>query len=280
MLHDQIAEGRRRLVSAGFTAEEAAIDAEVLARHVLGWDRARLFAHGREPAPDGFTSRFDDAIARRAEREPVALIVGVREFWGRDFAVTRATLVPRPETELIVEEALRGLPAGPATIVDIGTGSGCLAVTLAAERPGVRAIATDISHEALLVAAANARRHGVDRRVQFIRTDLADALALRAEIIVSNPPYVPSGSPLAPDVVDYEPATALFAGPDGLEVIERLLRQTVDLLAPGGVFIVEFGCGQEEAVRDAAEAEGWTVQRVVHDLQDLARIAVLGRTRG
>ena len=280
MLHDQIAEGRRRLVSAGFRAEEAAIDAEVLARHVLGWDRARLFAHGREPAPDGFTSQFDDAIARRAEREPVALIVGVREFWGRDFAVTRATLVPRPETELIVEEALRCLPAGPATIVDIGTGSGCLAVTLAADRPAVRAIATDISHEALLVAAANARTHGVDRRVHFIRTDLADALAVRAEVIVSNPPYVPSGAALPPDVLGYEPATALFAGPDGLEVIERLLRQTVDLLAPGGVFIVEFGYGQEEAVRDAAEAEGWTVQRVVHDLQDLARIAVLGRTRG
>ena len=109
-LHEQIAEGRRRLVAAGFAADTAAFDADVLARHVLGWDRARLLAHNREPAPDGFGSRFDAAIARRARREPVAFIVGTREFWGRDFAVTRATLVPRPETELIVEEALRILP--------------------------------------------------------------------------------------------------------------------------------------------------------------------------
>jgi release factor glutamine methyltransferase len=280
-LSDQIAAGRRRLVAAGFPADAAALDADVLARHVLGWDRARLLACNREPPPDGFASRFDRAIARRAEREPVAMIVGVREFWGRDFAVTRATLVPRPETELIVEEALRLLPAGPVTIVDIGTGSGCLAVTLAAECPSARVIATDISHDALLVAAANARTHGVERRVFAVETDLAEAVAARADLIVSNPPYVPQpgASALPRDVVGYEPANALFAGPDGLEVIERLLGRVPDLLAPGGAFIIEFGYGQEERVRAAAAREGWIVQRMIHDLQDIPRTVVLRRSR-
>lgn len=278
-LSDHIAAGRRRLVSAGFAADAAALDADVLARHVLGWDKARLLADSRDPAPDGFASQFDRAIARRAQREPVALIVGVREFWGRDFAVTRATLVPRPETELIVEEALRLLPAGPVTIVDIGTGTGCLAVTLAAECSSARVIATDISHGALLVAAANARTHGVDGRVQFVETDLADAVAIRADLVVSNPPYVPdtSAPALPPDVLHYEPASALFAGRGGLEVIERLLSRGPDLLAPGGAFIIEFGYGQDESVRDAATREGWVVQRMIHDLQDIPRTVVLRR---
>ena len=162
-LHDHIAAGRRRLAAAGFAADTAALDADVLARHVLGWDLARLLAHNREPAPDGFGPRFEEAISRRVLREPVALIIGTREFWGRDFAVTRATLVPRPETELIVEEALRILPAGAPLIIDIGTGTGCLAITLAAERPDAHVLATDISHAALLVALANARAHGQRR---------------------------------------------------------------------------------------------------------------------
>jgi release factor glutamine methyltransferase len=281
-LHEQIAEGRRRLLAAGFAAEAAAFDADVLARHVLGWDMARLLAHNREPAPDGFGSRFDAAIARRALREPVALIVGTREFWGRDFAVTRATLVPRPETELIVEEALRILPSGAPAIIDIGTGTGCLAITLAAERRDAHVFATDISHEALLVATANARTHGVADRVYFIRCDLAEALLIEADLVVSNPPYVPQASTptLAPDVVNYEPATALFGGPNGLAVIDRLLARVPARLATGAGFIVEFGYGQEESVRAAAEREGWTVRRILHDLQGIARTAVLGRSRG
>src|SRR5688572_11175814 len=144
-LHEHIAEGRRQLVAAGLRAATAAVDSDVLARHVLGWDVAGLLARNREPAPEGFASRFATAIARRAQREPVAMIVGTREFWGRDFTVTPHTLVPRPETELIVEEALRLLPAGAPKIVDVGTGTGCLAISLAAERPEARVVATDIS---------------------------------------------------------------------------------------------------------------------------------------
>ena len=281
-LHEQIAEGRRRLVAAGFAADTAAFDADVLARHVLGWDSAQLLAHNREPAPDGFGSRFDAAIARRARREPVAFIVGTREFWGRDFAVTRATLVPRPETELIVEEALRILPSGSPTIVDIGTGTGCLAITLAAERRDARVFATDISHAALLVATANARTHEVADRVHFIQCDLAEALLIEADLVVSNPPYVPQASAptLASDVVSYEPATALFGGSDGLDVIERLFARVPARLARGAALIVEFGYGQEDCVRQAAEREGWTVRRMLHDLQGIARTVVLGRSRG
>ena len=278
-LHEQIADGRRRLVAAGFAADAAAFDADVLARYVLGWDIARLLAHNREPAPDGFGPRFEAAIARRILREPVALIVGVREFWGRDFAVTRATLVPRPETELIVEEALRILPSGSPAIIDIGTGTGCLAITLAAERPDAHVFATDISHEALLVAQANARTHGVAHRVHLIRSDLAEALRIEVDLIVSNPPYVPESSAprLASDVVNYEPATALFGGHDGLQVLDRLFTRLPAWLAPDGAFIVEFGYGQEESVRRAAEREGWTVRRMLHDLQGIARTVVLGR---
>jgi release factor glutamine methyltransferase len=281
-LHEHIAEGRRRLAAAGFAAETAAFDADVLARHVLGWDRARLLAHNREHAPDGFGPRFEAAISRRALREPVALIVGRREFWGRDFAVTRATLVPRPETELIVEEALRILPAGAPAIIDIGTGTGCLAITLAAERPDAHVLATDISHEALLVALANARTHGVAPRVHLVQCDLAEALRIQADLIVSNPPYVPESSAptLASDVVRYEPATALFGGTDGLQVLDRLLARAPAWLAPGGSFIVEFGYGQEDSVRQAAEREGWTVRRMLHDLQGIARTVVLWRSRG
>ena len=280
-LHEQIADGQRRLVAAGFAADAAAVDADVLARHVLGWDMARLLAHNREPAPDGFGPRFDAAIARRTLREPVALILGTREFWGRDFAVTRATLVPRPETELIVEEALRILPPGSPAIIDIGTGTGCLAITLAAERPDAHVFATDISHEALLVALANARTHGVAHRVQLIRCDLAEALRIEADLIVSNPPYVPESSAprLAADVVNYEPATALFGGADGLRVLNRLFARAPAWLAPDGAFIVEFGYGQEESVHLAAEREGWTVRRMLHDLQGIARTVVLGRSR-
>ena len=281
-LYEQIAEGRRRLVAAGLAAETAAFDADVLARHVLGWDMARLLGHSHDPAPEGFRAAFDAAVSRRALREPVAFIVGTREFWGRDFAVTRDTLIPRPETELIVEEGLRILPSGSSTIVDIGTGTGCLAISLAAERPGARVFATDISHEALLVAALNARTHQVRDRVHFVQCDLADALQVEADLVVSNPPYVPeqTAPTLPADVVNYEPATALFGGPDGLRVIDRLLAQIPALLAPGAAFIVEFGYGQEDGVRAAAERHGWTVRGMLHDLQGIARTVVLGRSRG
>ena len=281
-LHEQIAAGRQALVAAGFCAETAALDAEVLARHVLGWDRARLLAHDREPPSREFAEQFQAAVARRVRREPVALITGHREFWGLDFRVTSATLVPRPESEMIVEEALRLLPYDAhCTVLDIGTGSGCLGVSIAHDRPRARGIATDISHDALLVARQNAGSHGVADRITFLRTDLAAGLRLCADLIVSNPPYVPErpAAALPVDVVRYEPANALFGGPDGLAVIRRLFATVGEHLAPGGTLIVEFGFGQEDEVREAAEREGWHVLRILHDLQGIARTIVARRSR-
>ena len=281
-LHEHITAARRQLEAAGIRAEAAALDADVLARHVLGWDRAQLLSRNRDAAPAAFTERYQPLIARRARREPVALITGSREFWGRDFEVTRDTLVPRPETELIVEEALQRLPDRAATIIDVGTGTGCLAVTLAAERTRDRVVATDISHEALLVARANAKRHHVEDRVAFVRTDLASGLQMKADLVVSNPPYVPDidVARLPTDVARYEPATALFGGPDGLRLIDRLLATLTPLLAPHAAFIVEFGYGQDDHVSAAAAREGWQVVRLLSDLQGIARTAVLERQGG
>jgi release factor glutamine methyltransferase len=280
-LHEHIAAARRQLEAAGISADAAALDADVLARHVLGWDRAQLLSRIRDAAPAAFSERYQPLVDRRAQREPVALITGSREFWGRDFAVTRDTLVPRPETELIVEEALRWLPDRAATIIDVGTGSGCLAVTLAAERPRDLVVATDISHPALLVARTNAQRHHVSDRLTLIRTDLVSGLQMKADLVVSNPPYVPDIDidRLQVDVARYEPATALFGGPDGMTLIERLLAMLTPLLAPHAAFIVEFGYGQEDDLCAAAAREGWQVVRMRSDLQGIARTAVLERKR-
>ncbi len=269
------------LVDAGVDPGEAAIDAEVLARHVLGWDRAGLLIHFREPAPPGLDPFFPQLVARRIAREPVAYIVGQREFWGRAFEVTPAVLVPRPETEIIVEEVLDEARsgAGVGSIVDVGTGSGCLAVTLALECPDSRVWATDVSLDALAVAKRNARRHGVEERVAFVRCDVLEGIDARADVIVSNPPYIPSGdaSRLQPEVVQYEPPAALFAGADGLAVIRRLLAAAAGRLAPDGRLVVEFGFEQEADVRELARAAGWRVARIRPDLQGIPRTAVLRR---
>lgn len=276
----RIAGAREALTAAGFSAEHAAIDAEVLARYVLGWDRARLIVEGGSLPGAEFASGYQEAVNRRLRREPVAMITGHREFWGLDFRVTAATLVPRPETEMIVEEGLRHVAVNvPATVLDIGTGSGCLAVSLAHERPAARVIATDISLPALLVARDNARAHAAADRVRFVCTDLARGVSARADLIVSNPPYVPerAAPALSRDVRQYEPATALFAGDDGLAVIQRLFAEAPAWLAPGGRLIAEFGYGQEDAVRAEATRAGWGVDAVLHDLQGIARTIVLGR---
>jgi release factor glutamine methyltransferase len=279
--HQHIAAARRQLEAAGINPNAAALDADVLARHVLGWDRAQLLSRHRDAAPAAFGERYQPLVDRRARREPVALITGSREFWGREFVVTPDTLVPRPETEFIVEEALRRLPERASTVIDVGTGTGCLAVTLAAERPKDVVVATDISHEALLVARKNAKRHHVEERLTLIRTDLVSGLQMKADLVVSNPPYVPDidVTRLPADVGRYEPATALFGGPDGLSVIERLLATLPPLLAPQAAFIVEFGYGQEDQVRAAAGRAGWQVAAVRSDLQGIPRTAVLERQR-
>jgi release factor glutamine methyltransferase len=276
-VHQRIADARQALVRAGLTVENARLDAEVLARHALGWDRARLVADGREPMPADVDHRFSALIERRATREPVAFITGHREFWGLDFDVSRDVLIPRPETELIVEAVCerRGRKDDVRTIVDVGTGSGCLAVALAREFPGARVLATDISAAALTIAERNAVRHQVERRVTFLRGDLLEPVRAPVDVIVSNPPYVPSAVELSPDIVQFEPPVALYSGQDGLTLVKRLLTSVRARLADDGLFVVEFGLGQDDQVQAFAREAGWLDVTIKEDLQGIPRVAVM-----
>lgn len=257
----------------------------MLARHALGWDRARYLAYRDDLPPAGFAAAYDALVARRERREPVSQILGSREFWARDFEVTRDVLTPRPETELVVEEALR--IAGAWTdgahrrVVDVGTGSGCLAVTLALELPAhVQVTATDISAAALNVARRNAARHHADR-VHFVETDLLAGLEPGFDLVVSNPPYVPMRvrAALSPDVREFEPSEALFGGDDGLELIRTLLDQATDALLPNGMLVMEFGAGQDDEVRNLVAARPrLTLESVRPDLQGIDRVIVARRS--
>jgi release factor glutamine methyltransferase len=280
-LHERLADARQRFVRAGIAGEEAALDAEVIARHVLDCDRATFLIRARDPLPSAFDRLFEDLVQRRLAREPVAYIIGHKEFWGLEFEVTPAVLIPRPETEFIIEESLAELPARDAVhrIIDVGTGSGCLAIALAIEFSAADVVATDSSAAALEIARRNCFQHNVTTRVSLIHTNLLDGLVDPADLIVSNPPYVPdSDAPrLQPEVVRYEPQSALFAGDDGLEIIRRLFAASSGRLADGGRLIIEFGLGQEADLREAARRAGWTVDRVRRDLQGIPRVAVLRR---
>ena len=273
-LDERLAQARHTLVAAGIKADDAPIDVEVLARHVLGWSRATLLVNGRDPVPTEFEERFAAALTRRAAHEPVAYITGVREFWTREFAVDRSVLIPRPETELIVEAVIERDHKRPR-ILDIGTGSGCLAVTLAAELLDAQVVATDVSADAIAVARRNAERHGVSARVLFVLTNLLDNLPGGFNVIVSNPPYVARASELPPDVIQYEPHTALYGGEDGLEAIRVLIREARAHLADGGLFVVEFGFGQAEQVTELAANADWKQIEIRKDLQGIERTAVL-----
>ena len=280
-LHERLAGARQTLIQAGIPADQAALDAEILARHVLECDRATLLTRARDPIPSAFHRLYQTLIARRAAREPIAYIVGHREFWGLEFDVTPAVLIPRPETELIVEEAISVIPIREAArrIIDVGTGSGCLAVALAVEFPPATVVAIDLSEEALAVAARNAERHNLIGRIDFVRTDLLQGVTGPADLIVSNPPYVPDrDAPIGqPEVARYEPPSALYGGKDGLDLIRRLLADARPILAAGGWFIMEFGFGQEPGVEEAAHELGWTIERMRGDLQGIPRVAVLRR---
>lgn len=281
-LYREVRRARARLVAAGIPDDEAALDAELLARHVLGWERATFIAHQPEEAPAGFADRFEALIARRARREPVAYIRGTQEFWGRDFLVRPGALIPRPETELIVEEALawsttraRGTPV---RVLDIGAGSGCLAVTLALELPDARVAATDVSANAIAIASENARRLGAD--VAFHRGGGLASAQPPFDLIVSNPPYVAEADyrGLPREVRDYEPETALVGGTDGLDVAREVVRASAAALIPDGLLLMEIGAGQAAgAAQTLADAKGMELLRIRTDLQGIARVVVARR---
>ena len=283
VLHDVLSAAARRLRDAGLDTADAAADVEVLARHVLGWDRGRLLANRRDAVPPAFVQPFAALVERRAGRVPVAYLTGSREFYGLDFEVTPDVLIPRPETELAVEAALEALasPESSGRVVDVGTGSGCIAVAIAVTRRDATILAIDRSPAALAVAARNVRRHGVADRVALVAADMLTALSPRrpVDVVVSNPPYVPDASAdVAPDVARHEPASALYAGPDGLDVIRRLVVDAAPIVRPGGRLVLEIGIGQADAVAAAAEAaRAWAGVTFRPDLQGIARIGVLSR---
>jgi release factor glutamine methyltransferase len=266
------------LRTAGATAAEATLDARLLAQHALGWDAAQLLANGLQQAEAGFIESFTALIARRATHEPLAYIVGSKEFWNLLIDVSPQVLIPRPETELLVEaalERLRGPRAEQALIADVCTGSGCVAIALAVERPGLQVIATDISEPALAVAAANAAKHGVADRIRFVRTDILSGINDKFDLIVSNPPYIPLGDrpKLQSDVRDFEPPLALFGGDDGLDIARPLAEHAAIRLKPGGMLFFECGAGQERGVRELiANAAPLRMQGFRNDLQGIPRV--------
>jgi release factor glutamine methyltransferase len=280
-LQEKLASARARLIAAGVPPLDTSVDVDVMARAILGWDRARLLTRQADPAPDSLEPQFSAFLERRERGEPVAYILGVREFWGRDFEVGPAVLIPRPETEFIVEEAL-SLPNRPTSprVADIGTGSGCLAVTLACEIPECRVVASDVSPEALTVAGRNLRRHNVDARVQLVHTSGLDGIEGDFDLIVANPPYVKRGDkPHLSRWVRHEPDVALFGGTDGLSGIELVLNAAVDKLEPGGWLVMEFGYGQEDDVQRLLGARpALRLERTRCDLQEIPRTAVIRRT--
>jgi release factor glutamine methyltransferase len=222
-------------------------------------------------------------LKRRAAREPIQYLLGTQEFCGLEMAVTPDVLIPRPETELLVEEALRAvLGVNEPTIADVGTGSGCIAVALARERPDATIYALDISAPALDVARSNAIRHGARDRIRFIRADLLEAFcgARTFDVIVSNPPYIPEQEMdgLQPEVARYEPRAALAAGPDGLDFYRRLLREAPPLLKPGGRLLLELGCGQSDRVkRLARECGAFDVIECRKDAAGIKRVVIARR---
>ena len=278
-----IIQARERLISAGLSKTEAALDAELLLRKLANLDRETLLLRRHEIAGPDLVTAYRKIIRRRELREPVHLILGVREFWGRDFKVSPHVLVPRPETELIIETAMTASQAfsGPIHIVDAGTGSGCLAITLALELPSVEFIATDISSAALTVAKHNARQHNVSERIRFMQTNFLEDCNSGINLIVSNPPYIRESDRdlLPPEVRNYEPSTALFGGHDGLDCFRVLFAQAETRLLDGGWIIVEFGLDQENDIfRLASRHKNLSFMETKQDLQGIPRIAILRKT--
>ncbi|HET9741218.1 MAG TPA: peptide chain release factor N(5)-glutamine methyltransferase [Terriglobales bacterium] len=301
-LSQAIAQGTQRLSAAA--RGNARLDAETLLMHVLERDRAFLIAHSEESLSADQFARYGEMVERRAVGEPLQYITGHQEFWGLDFLVTPSVLIPRPETEHAVEtalELLRGIES--PRVVDVGTGSGCIALAIASELPQARVDAVDISEDALQVARQNASRFGLTERVRFVRSDLLSAFLGKGllsgmletrrapsderrdsteyhttfDIVISNPPYVgeQEAEKLQIEVRGHEPHCALFGGREGLDVYRRLIPQAREVLKPGGWLVLEIGYSQEEQVQQLLS--NWTDLRSVRDLQGIPRVVAARR---
>ena len=278
-------EGIARLAAVGVPSRELA--AELLLIHATGRDRTWLYAHSTDTVDSAQIETYSHLIARRASGEPTQYITGKQEFWGLEFEVTPAVLIPRPETEHLIEVALNRLVQrrnDSLLIADVGTGSGCIAAALAKEFPNAEIIATDISPAALEIAKRNAAHLGFASRINFIQADLLDSAfydsrvtnheSLLFDLIISNPPYISTNDPDLPrEVRDHEPHQALFAGAKGTEIYERLIAQAEQSLNQGGFLILEFGFGQSEKIRRLLESrQVWQNIEIENDLAAIPRV--------
>jgi release factor glutamine methyltransferase len=276
-IREAITHAAERLSASEHLRADAQRDATLLMLHILGISRAELLANPDRTLTPEQRSRFDRVISCRLTHEPIQYITGNQEFYGLSFCVTPAVLIPRPETEHLVEAVLAELNRdAPLNIVDIGTGSGAIAITFAHHLPNAHITATDISPAALEVATENAARNHLAHRIRFIESDLLESLACDApfDAIVSNPPYVAfaDGKDLHPQVRDFEPATALFATGNGLDIYRRLIPQVKAALKPGGLLALEIGQGQHKALAELLVE--WNGVRFIQDLQQIPRVAV------
>jgi release factor glutamine methyltransferase len=283
-LAEAILQGAHDLRRAG--VPEARREAGSLLAHVLGRDRTFILSHADDPISDEQLEKFYEGLAARARRKPLQYITGHQEFYGLDFEVNEDVLIPRPETELLIDLALKATAESNAArlICDVGTGSGCIAITLLHQLPQARVVAIDISAPALAVAERNAARHAVTDRIEFIVSDCfaeMDPTGTIFDLIVSNPPYVAEGAfaGLQREVRDFEPRTALMAGPDGLAVIRRLLQEAPAFLKTGGQFLFEIGFDQRAAFEGLLDqpiaSDVWKLLEIRPDLQGIPRIVAL-----
>ena len=254
------------------------LNAETLLMFTLGCDRAYLFAHPERELTSQEKLNYQEAIAQRAAGIPTQYITGHQEFWGMDLIVSPAVLIPRPETEHVIEAALELAPGAGSRIVDVGTGSGCIALALAKELPQAEIHATDISPAALEVARANAARHGLDQRMHFHQADLLQGFDPGGfDLVVSNPPYVGNSEEdqVQLEVRKHEPRNAVFAGATGLEIIERLVPQARSALRPSGFLVIEMSGTIAEGVKHLLA--DWSKLEVINDLQGIPRVAVAAK---
>ncbi len=255
-------------------SESPRLDAEILLGRAIDMPRSYLFAHPEDVPDEAAVERFERTVARRLAGEPMAYIMGMREFWSMELMVSPATLVPRPETEILVDRALGVIPRRAVyRVLDLGTGSGAIALAIARERPLCRVVAIDVSADALAVAAQNARQLELGN-IEFHQGDWTDPVRTETfDVIVSNPPYVRQADP-ALDSLRHEPTGALAAGPDGLDEIRRLAKLCRDVIAPGAPLLVEHGADQEDDVRGILSAHDWVEIECHKDYAGLPRVTV------
>ena len=258
-------------------SESPRLDAELLLARALDVPRSYLFAHADEEMDAAAAERFEDTINRRVDGMPLAYITGEREFWSMSLIVSPATLVPRPETEVLVDQALLRIPMDvQLRVLDLGTGSGAIALAIARERPLCEVVATDVSEDALAVAKVNAREHAIPN-IEFIHGNWIEPVSEQMfDVIVSNPPYVANDDPHL-DCLKHEPRLALASGDDGLDAIRIIAAGAGTILNPGGTLLLEHGAEQHAAIAEALSANGWIETVLARDFSGLPRVTITNR---